>query len=104
IIRNAIRYTEENTCVELSLDTVNTDQIIIAIRDYGPGIPDEMLSRIFEPFVRVGEARDRITGGYGLGLAIASRAITLHGGTVVAENNKDKGLTILITLPIKKGQ
>jgi two-component system sensor histidine kinase CpxA len=101
IIRNAIRYTDENTCIELSLsrDSANENQVVIKVRDHGPGIPDDMLTRIFEPFVRVSEARDRISGGYGLGLAIASRAITLHGGKMSAQNETDKGLSIIVHLP-----
>ena len=78
-------------------------QVIIKVRDYGSGVPGEMLERIFEPFVRVGEARDRKSGGYGLGLAIASRAIKLHGGSIQAQNEPDKGMSVLIQLPIKKG-
>jgi len=104
VIRNAIRYTDENTSVELSMSTDNDDHVNIKIRDYGPGIPDDMLTRIFEPFVRVGEARDRTSGGYGLGLAIASRAISLHGGSITAHNEIDKGMSINIELPIKKGR
>jgi len=58
-----------------------------------------MLPRLFEPFVRVDDARDRSRGGYGLGLAIAQKAIRLHGGEVVARNEPDGGLSVVITLP-----
>lgn len=104
VIRNAIRYTDENTCVELSMSTDNTDHVILNIRDYGPGIPYDMLTRIFEPFVRVGEARDRTSGGYGLGLAIANKAISLHSGSITAHPETGKGITMVIKLPIKKGR
>ena len=104
VIRNAIRYTDENTSVELSMSNDNADNVTIKIRDYGPGIPEDMLTQIFEPFVRVGEARDRTSGGYGLGLAIASRAISLHGGSITAHNESGKGMSINIELPIKKGR
>lgn len=102
VIRNAIRYTKEHSTVEVSLaiDPDNVKLLDIKVRDHGPGIPDDMLERIFEPFVRVGEARDRDSGGYGLGLAIASRAIQLHNGQIKAINEKEGGMTIIIKLPI----
>jgi two-component system sensor histidine kinase CpxA len=102
IVRNAVRYTAENTVVRLSLDRSGgqPDGLTIRIRDYGPGVPEEMLPRLFEPFVRVDDARDRSRGGFGLGLAIAQKAIRLHGGKVTARNEPDGGLSMLITLPI----
>jgi len=101
IVRNGIRYTAEATAVEVSLknDNEDPDWIVIKVRDHGPGIPEQMLASIFEPFVRVGEARDRQSGGYGLGLAIAKRAISLHGGKMMAVN-EDDGLSIVIYLPV----
>lgn len=59
-----------------------------------------MLPRLFEPFVRVEEARDSLSGGHGLGLAIADRAIRLYGGEIVAKNEPDGGLSILIRLQL----
>lgn len=102
IIRNAIRYTKEHSTVEISLNmpTDNKEQVEIRVHDHGPGIPEDMLERIFEPFVRVGEARDRKSGGYGLGLAIASRAINLHGGRITAINEKDNGMSVIVQLPV----
>ena len=102
VVRNAIRYTAEETMVEVLLkdDNDNPGWIIIKVLDHGPGIPEQMLESIFEPFVRVGEARDRQRGGYGLGLAIAKRAISLHGGKMTAVN-EDDGLSILICLPFR---
>lgn len=100
VIRNAIRYTKKDTTVELSMVRLSDkpDWVEICIKDHGPGIPENMLTRIFEPFVRVGEARDRESGGYGLGLAIACRAIKLHGGTIVAHNQAGDGVVIQIHL------
>jgi len=100
VVRNAIRYTAEETAVEVSMseDAEKPGWIVIKVRDHGPGIPEQMLESIFEPFVRVGLARDRQSGGYGLGLAIAKRAVHLHGGQMTAVN-EDDGLSILIYLP-----
>jgi two-component system sensor histidine kinase CpxA len=102
IVRNAVRYTAENTTVSLSLDRPAgpSGKLTIRIRDYGPGVPAEMLPRLFEPFVRVDDARDRTRGGYGLGLAIAQKAIRLHGGEVTARNEPDGGLSVIVTLPV----
>ncbi len=101
VIRNAIRYTSEGSVVEVSLqeDSDNPGWVVIKVRDHGPGIPEKMLESIFEPFVRVGQARDRQSGGYGLGLAIAKRAIYLHAGKISAVN-EEGGLSVLISLPV----
>ena len=56
------------------------------ISDQGPGVPQELLERIFEPFFRVGKARDRDSGGHGIGLAITARVVALHAGSVRARN------------------
>jgi len=102
VIRNGAKYTDENTSVEISLqhDPEHTGWLLIQVRDHGPGVPNDMLTKLFEPFVRVGDARDRKSGGYGLGLAIAERAICLHGGEISASNEPDGGLTVSIRLPL----
>jgi two-component system sensor histidine kinase CpxA len=100
IVRNAVRYTPEDSSVNLSLDRGKPDSWRIVIHDQGPGVPQEMLPRLFEPFVRVGTARDRASGGYGLGLAIAQKAVRLHGGEVSALNDPAGGFRVVITLPV----
>lgn len=103
VVRNALRYTRAGTTVELSLtqDPLQPNAaVVIEVRDQGPGIAPELLPRIFDPFVRAGEARDRESGGYGLGLAIAKRAIGLHRGTIAARNRPEGGLSVLIRLPV----
>ena len=98
VIRNAIRYTAEGTAIEVSL-TTRLDTAIVTVRDHGPGVPDSELQHIFEPFYRVGEARERSSGGVGLGLSIADRTVKLHGGSIRAENVND-GLLITIEIPL----
>jgi two-component system sensor histidine kinase CpxA len=102
VIRNAVRYTKPGTAVEISMlkDAEKSGGIIIHVRDHGPGVPQEILPHLFEPFVRVEAARDRYSGGHGLGLAIADRAIRLYGGSIAARNEHDKGLNVLIHLPL----
>jgi two-component system sensor histidine kinase CpxA len=101
VVRNAIKYTKPATAVEISMLTDPTcrDGIVVQVRDHGPGAPEDMLPHLFQPFVRLEEARDRSTGGHGLGLAIADRAVRLHGGKIVARNESDEGLSIQIHLP-----
>ncbi len=101
-MRNAVHYTAEGTNVEITLrraaSETNHDAITITVRDHGPGVPDAALEEIFRPFYRVDDARDREAGGVGLGLAIAERAIQLHGGKVTAANASDGGLIVTIRL------
>lgn len=98
VVRNAIRYTAEGSAVEVSL-TCKLGTAQITVRDYGPGVPEAELQHIFEPFYRVSEARERSSGGVGLGLSIAERTVKLHGGTIRAANAHD-GLLITIELPL----
>jgi two-component system sensor histidine kinase CpxA len=86
--------------IRLQPDENRDGWIVITVRDHGPGVPDHMLEKLFEPFVRVAESRDRQSGGYGLGLAIAERAIRLHGGDITAANEEGGGLRVVIRLPV----
>ena len=102
VLRNAVRHTAEETAVEVSIDR-GEEGTEIMIRDHGPGVPEEQLETLFEPFSRVTDARERSTGGAGLGLAIARRAIELHDGGVTARNHPDGGLEVSIRLPAGAG-
>jgi two-component system sensor histidine kinase CpxA len=102
IVRNAIRYTENGTAIEVRIecdDSSSGASVRLVVRDYGPGVPESELKNIFQPFYRVTGARDRQSGGTGLGLAIADRVIRVHGGTIHAENAAPRGLKIEIALP-----
>ena len=99
VIRNAIRHTPVETSVLISLE-VRNDQAEITVRDSGPGVPEENLADLFEPFFRTSEARERHSGGHGLGLAIAQRAVKLHQGHISAINHQDGGLEVSVTLPL----
>lgn len=100
VVRNAVRYTKEGTTVEISLVGEN-EKASITIRDYGAGVPDGELSEMFRPFYRIGEARERKTGGIGLGLAITEQAVQAHDGEITARNaeNGDGGLIVEIKMP-----
>lgn len=102
IVRNAVKYTADNTAVKITLEVpkhIESRLISIQICDEGPGVPEFQLTRLFEPFFRVASARDRHSGGYGLGLAIAKRAILAHHGEIKAMNKPEGGLCVRIDLP-----
>ena len=98
VIRNAVRYTAEDTEVEVEQRQREPSRVSILVRDRGPGLPEEALTQIFRPFYRVEDARDRESGGVGLGLSIAERIVRLHGGTIAAFNQPTGGLVIEISL------
>ena len=103
VVRNAVRYTAAGSEVEIRLScrTPNGSAplAVITVRDHGPGVPDQEISNLFRPFYRLDAARERQTGGAGLGLAIAERAVRLHQGTITARNAEGGGLAVEIQLP-----
>ncbi|MCK5826744.1 MAG: HAMP domain-containing protein [Desulfuromusa sp.] len=101
VIRNAVKYTADNTIVSVDL-IAGAEDWTIRVADQGPGVPEESLQKLFEAFYRVAAARDRQTGGTGIGLAIAERAIKLHSGSITAKNRSQGGLLIEITLPFER--
>ena len=102
VVRNGLHYTADGTAVTIALAQDEQGDAVISVCDRGPGVPAEMLSAIFQPFYRVAEARDRQSGGAGIGLAITARAISLHGGTVYARNRDGGGLEIELGLPCNR--
>jgi two-component system sensor histidine kinase CpxA len=111
VTRNALRYTPPGSPVEVSLQFEMPDSetapdetgtAVIRVRDYGEGVPPAALEQLFRPFYRVAEARDRESGGIGLGLAITERAILSHGGAVTACNAPGGGLLVELRLPASR--
>jgi two-component system sensor histidine kinase CpxA len=108
VVRNAIRYTQEGTSVQVRLeqgvgienDTLQGPEAVVRVTDSGPGVPEDALDKLFRPFYRIDDARGRQTGGVGLGLAISDRAVRLHGGTIRVANRPQGGLLVEIRLPI----
>ena len=97
VLRNAVRYTKEKSTVDVGVSK-SEGKVTILIKDFGDGVPDEELDKLFKPFYRVETARDRKSGGTGLGLAIAERSVSSHNGQISAIN-KDDGLLVEIVLP-----
>ena len=101
LLRNALRHTDPARGVRLSLERGRRKgELRIVVRDFGSGVPEGELEKIFEPFYRVQESRDRNSGGHGLGLSIAANAVRRHGGSIRAENAPDGGLVVTISLPL----
>ena len=98
VIRNAIRYTPPKTAVEVSMGR-NNGHVVVDVRDHGPGVPDDALPKLFTPFYRVETDRNRNSGGIGLGLSIARRAVELHKGSIRAKN-ASPGLEVEMELPV----
>ena len=103
VVRNATRYTREGTEVEIRLEKAQDAkgaEAVVRVADSGPGVPEETLHKLFRPFYRLDDARNRQTGGVGLGLAITERTVRLHGGRVKAANRPEGGLIVEIRLPL----
>ena len=97
IVSNGLKYSQAEVLLILEQ---NAQEVCIRIQDQGPGIETEMLEKIFEPFVRTDQARSRQQGGWGLGLAIAARAVRQHQGQIRARNLTPNGIEIEIRLPL----
>ena len=124
VVRNAIRYTDEGTKVELRLerdikvpadtglkkiapheahsgnDGAGKAEAVVRVIDSGPGVPENAIDKLFRSFYRIDDARGRQTGGVGLGLAITDRAVRLHSGTIRISNRPEGGLMVEIRLPL----
>lgn len=98
VLRNAVRYSPDGGCVEVDMQQ-DAQAVSIHVRDRGPGVPAQELQRIFEPFHRVAESRDRSSGGEGIGLAITAQVMQAHGGSAIALNRDGGGLEVTLRLP-----
>jgi two-component system sensor histidine kinase CpxA len=95
ILRNAIKYANTTIYCDVSQ---NQDRILITISDDGEGVNEQDLPHLLEPFYRVSQSRQRVSGGAGLGLAIAQQAIELHHGTITLSSPKGSGLIVTVAL------
>lgn len=98
LVENAVKYTPEGGLVELSLTRAG-DEVCLAVRDTGIGIDRADAARVFEPFVRLDDARSRETGGAGLGLAIARSIAVAHGGRITLDSAPKEGSVFTVHLP-----
>ncbi|WP_100642712.1 ATP-binding protein [Alteromonas facilis] len=101
VSRNAIKYAKQTVALRVS---VQAQQLVIEVSDDGKGVKPQELDALFRPFYRTDDSRTRDTGGVGLGLSIAQRAIERHGGNIRAILRQDiQGLTVIIELPLESG-
>jgi two-component system OmpR family sensor kinase len=96
LVDNAIKYGER---ARLRLK-VSGGACVLEIDDDGPGIPEALQTRVFEPFFRTEASRNRDTGGIGLGLATVRSIVMDHGGTIEVRNRKEGGLRVTVSLPM----
>jgi len=99
VLRNAVRYSPDGARVDVAVERSDAG-LTVSVRDQGPGVPASEVERIFEPFYRVAESRDRDTGGEGIGLAITSRVMKAHGGSARADNRAGGGFEVRLSLPL----
>jgi signal transduction histidine kinase len=95
LVGNAVRY---GGAADLDIED-DAKQLCISVRDHGPGVPDQQLERVFEPYYRIEGSRNRESGGTGLGLSIARNIARWHGGDIRLRNAPDGGLIAQLTLP-----
>lgn len=101
LLGNALKYTPKGSSIQLSARLQGLGEVIVSIRDNGPGIPAEDLPHLFERFYRVDKGRSREKGGTGLGLSIAKHIVQLHGGRVWVESKPGQGTTFFFSLPAR---
>jgi signal transduction histidine kinase len=103
ILRNAIRYTPVDGRIHvevLPVELCGEQFSLVRISDDGPGIPEDEIESVLEPFYRADKARHWQQDGFGIGLAIADRAVNLHGGTISIRNKPDGGLVVELRFPL----
>jgi signal transduction histidine kinase len=99
VLENASKFSlPDSGPVRVSIDAPASGAVV-RVEDDGPGIPEQDLERLFEPFFRVDRSRSRRTGGYGLGLSLCRRIMAAHGGSIAAKNRAGRGASFRITFP-----
>jgi two-component system, OmpR family, phosphate regulon sensor histidine kinase PhoR len=101
LIENAVNYSGEGGRIELEAHA-DGDRLLLSVSDYGPGVPEADLGRVFERFYRVDKSRSSDPGGTGLGLSIVRHLVELHGGRITAGNRAEGGAVFTISLPRKR--
>jgi signal transduction histidine kinase len=103
LLNNASKYTPEHGNIELAL-RIDNGLALLSVRDDGAGIPQEMLSRVFDLFVQLEPTLERSHGGLGIGLALVRRLVSMHGGTVTAASpGEGLGSVFTVALPLAGG-
>ncbi|MDE5414556.1 sensor histidine kinase [Alkalihalobacterium chitinilyticum] len=103
LITNAIRYTDENGMIEISLKE-QANELIVSIKDTGKGIPKEAVPHLFERFYKVDKARSSSVKGNGLGLSIVKKILALHGCSIRVESEEGIGSTFIVRIPLLENE
>ena len=103
LLENAVNFSTGGGHIELEAHA-DGERVLLSVGDYGPGIPDADLGRVFERFYRVDKSRTSDPGGTGLGLSIARHLVELHDGTISAANRPDGGAIVTIALPHRRSR
>ena len=99
LLENAVRHTPQGGRVTVRAGTLPTDELFVAVKDTGEGIPDTVIENVFDRFRRADPSRARTTGGAGLGLAIAKNLVEAHRGRIEAQSSPGGGTTFRFTIP-----
>jgi len=100
LLENAVRYGPEGGTIEVEVGRMQGGPARVVVADHGPGIPADELPQVFERFYRGDPSRNRATGGFGLGLAIAKALVEAYGGTIRAESSPGQGTRMMVELPV----
>ena len=98
LLSNAVKYSPDNKKIDITAEVVK-DEVVISIRDQGPGIPENERAKIFRRFYKIRNAKYDNNSGFGLGLYISAEIVKSHGGRIWVENNKEIGSKFCFTLP-----
>jgi signal transduction histidine kinase len=98
LLDNAAKFSPPGTAIDLNTEVLG-DEVVLSVRDRGPGISPEHWSRVFERFYKVDRARPREAGGFGLGLAITKHLVQVLGGRIWTETAREGGQVFYIALP-----
>ncbi len=98
LLSNAVKYSPRGSQVVVK-SSIEDGNVVLSVKDEGPGIPKEYLAQIFDRFFRIDETKKQ-TGGLGLGLYISCQIIQAHGGSIWAESEKGQGTTFFVSLPV----
>ena len=104
LVHNAIKFTPPGGSIRITTDRTGENTVMVSVSDTGPGIPEEAIPKLFDPFYQTHRQQESGTKGLGLGLAIVKNLVDLHGGAIAVECGKEQGTTFKVTLPIKPKQ
>ena len=100
LLDNAVKYTQPGGTIKLQIERAGTDAVMFSVADTGPGIPAEVIPKLFDPFFQANPQQKTGPRGLGLGLAIVKNLVDLHGGTIEVQSELGQGTRFQVTLPL----